>query len=213
VPWAVDSHNHQHTHQRRPQSARTPLPTPHLALFTPLRPSITSASAIFHPSTSTTSHTEYLSRRFPSLSTNTTHAPLSLRKHHSLLCTPQSTIRPQPPLFVDQNSTQTYSTYYTAAMAAPLSSHPVYHDPIPMSRRSSSRKTIACLSRTASNVDARTVGPKDGDAFSYDPSHLRHWYCPQELWDRLPKQVQSSLADVQHAGAAVLTGKFIIFFV
>ncbi|KAI4956543.1 hypothetical protein J4E91_000755 [Alternaria rosae] len=92
-------------------------------------------------------------------------------------------------------------------MAAPLSPHPVYHDPIPTSRRNSSRKTISCLTRTPSNVDApRTICPKDGDAFSYDPSHLRHWYCPQELWDRLPKQVQSCLGDVQHAGAAVLTG-------
>ncbi|RII23852.1 hypothetical protein CUC08_Gglean012680 [Alternaria sp. MG1] len=92
-------------------------------------------------------------------------------------------------------------------MAAPLSPHPVYHDPIPTSRRNSSRKTIACLSRTASNVEtARTVCPKDGDAFSYDPIHLRHWNCPQQLWDCLPKQVQSSLTDVQRAGAAVLTG-------
>jgi hypothetical protein len=185
-----------------------PCSAPHLALFTPLRPSITSASAIFHPSTSTTLHPKYLSRRFPSLSTNTTHAPLRLQKHHSLQCTPQSTTKPPPPLFVDQNSTQTYSIYYIAVMAAPPSPHPVIRDPIPTSRRNSSRKTIPCLSRTASNVDApRTVCPKDGDAFSYDPSHLRHWNCPQELWDRLPKQVQASLTDVQHAGAAVLTGK------
>jgi hypothetical protein len=93
-------------------------------------------------------------------------------------------------------------------MAAPLSPHTVIRDRIPTSRRNLSRKTIACLLRTASSVDApRTVCPKDGDAFSYDPSHLSHWKCPQELWERLPKQVQSSLIDVQHAGAAVLTGK------
>ena len=69
--------------------------------------------------------------------------------------------------------------------------------------------SVATLSRSASYLNAvRNATPKDGDAFSYDPAHLRHWYCPRELWDRLPDQVQSSLAAVQHAGAAVLTGKY-----
>lgn len=65
----------------------------------------------------------------------------------------------------------------------------------------------ASLSRSSSYLNAaRVAAPKDGDAFSYNPAHLRHWYCPQQLWDRLPEQVQSSLAALQHAGAAVLTG-------
>lgn len=54
----------------------------------------------------------------------------------------------------------------------------------------------------------RTACPKDGDAFSYDPSHLRSWYVPRELWDHLPAELRESLAAVQHSGAAVLTGKY-----
>ncbi|KAF2126024.1 hypothetical protein P153DRAFT_298491 [Dothidotthia symphoricarpi CBS 119687] len=79
----------------------------------------------------------------------------------------------------------------------------------PHTRRNSSRKSFAStLSRTGSHVDLpRTPCPKDGDAFSYHPSHLHSWYLPQELWDRLPAELQSALAAVQHSGAAVLTGK------
>lgn len=92
-------------------------------------------------------------------------------------------------------------------MITPPSPHPVYHDPIQTRRPSSSRRSVACLSRSASYLEAaRAACPKDGDAFSYDPAYLHNWYLPQELWDRLPVQVQSSLAAVQHSGAAVLTG-------
>jgi hypothetical protein len=92
-------------------------------------------------------------------------------------------------------------------MAAPQSPFPIYHDPVQTRRRSSGRRSVAALSRSSSHLEAaRTACPKDGDAFSYDPSHLRSWYVPQELWERLPAQVQSSLAAVQHSGAAVLTG-------
>lgn len=88
-------------------------------------------------------------------------------------------------------------------MATPQSPLPVYNNPA-MPRRDSCRS----LSRSSSYLNAAraAAAPKDGDAFSYNPAHLRHWYCPQELWDRLPEQVQSSLAALQHAGAAVLTG-------
>lgn len=52
----------------------------------------------------------------------------------------------------------------------------------------------------------RTLCPRDGDAFSYNPSHLPAWYIPQDLWERLPATLQSTLASMQHAGAAALTG-------
>lgn len=94
-------------------------------------------------------------------------------------------------------------------MATPQSANPIYHDPAqPRNRRSSSRKSFASsLSRSSSHLDSpRTACPKDGDAFSYDPAHLCTWYLPQALWDRLPAELQSSLAAVQHSGAAVLTG-------
>ncbi|KAH9866764.1 hypothetical protein J1614_008457 [Plenodomus biglobosus] len=98
-------------------------------------------------------------------------------------------------------------------MAASPSVTPIYHDPKPTrNRRSSSRKSVAStLSRSTSYLDSpRTACPKDGDAFSYNPAHLRAWLIPQELWDRLPASVQSSLAAVQHSGAAVLTGTLFI---
>lgn len=91
-------------------------------------------------------------------------------------------------------------------MAAVQTADPIYHDPKPgrqRTRRTSSRKSYgAPLSRSSS----QTV-PKDGDAFSYDPAHLRAWYLPQEIWDRLPTELWATLAAVQHSGAAVLTGK------
>lgn len=90
---------------------------------------------------------------------------------------------------------------------------PSYHDSLSTRspvRRNSSHKDFTCsLPRSGSHVELpRTACPKDGDAFSYDPSHLRAWYLPQELWDRLPAELQAALAAVQHSGAAVLTGKF-----
>ncbi|OCK82887.1 hypothetical protein K432DRAFT_415025 [Lepidopterella palustris CBS 459.81] len=66
---------------------------------------------------------------------------------------------------------------------------------------------IAPSSPSAKPTDfARTQCPRDGDAFSYNPAHLAAWYMPQDLWTRLPSQLLASLAAVQHAGAAVLTG-------
>ncbi|KAH7359581.1 hypothetical protein BKA66DRAFT_427113 [Pyrenochaeta sp. MPI-SDFR-AT-0127] len=93
-------------------------------------------------------------------------------------------------------------------MASPQTANPIYHDPAqPRIRRSSTRKSFtSTLSRSSSHLDSpRTACPKDGDAFSYDPAHLHNWYLPQPLWDRLPAELQSSLAAVQHSGAAVLT--------
>lgn len=93
-------------------------------------------------------------------------------------------------------------------MAMP-SATPIYHDPKPIrNRRSSGRKSVtSSVSRSASHIESpRTPCPKDGDAFSYNPAHLRAWLIPQELWDQLPALVQLSLAAVQHSGAAVLTG-------
>ena len=98
------------------------------------------------------------------------------------------------------------------SMATTQTANPIYHDPTPgrtRTRRSSSRKSVASsLSRSASHLDSpRAICPKDGDAFSYDPAHLRTWYLPQEIWNRLPAELRSGLAAVQHSGAAVLTGK------
>lgn len=97
------------------------------------------------------------------------------------------------------------------APTAPSSAMPIYHDPSqtrPRTRRSSTRRSfVSPLSRSASQIDQpRTLCPKDGDAFSYSPSHLRAWYAPRDLWDRLPAQVQANLSAMQHAGASVLTG-------
>ncbi|KAH7065880.1 hypothetical protein BKA63DRAFT_166698 [Paraphoma chrysanthemicola] len=87
----------------------------------------------------------------------------------------------------------------------------VYHDSSPgraRTRRSSSRRSYASsLSRSTSNLDSpRGLCPKDGDAFSYNPAHLHNWFLPRELWDRMPAGLKSSVAAVQHSGAAVLTG-------
>ena len=81
----------------------------------------------------------------------------------------------------------------------------------PHSRRSSTRRNFA--SRSSSYFDSpRTPCPKDIDAFSYNPTHLKSWYCPQTTWDRLPDSVQKSLAAVQHAGASALTGMLLLLF-
>ncbi|KAF2624752.1 hypothetical protein BU25DRAFT_413297 [Macroventuria anomochaeta] len=78
----------------------------------------------------------------------------------------------------------------------------------PRSRRNSTRRSFASsLPKSSPYIDSpRTPCPKDGDAFAYDPTHLKGWYCPQATWDRLPTAVQKSLAAVQHAGASALTG-------
>ncbi|KAH7117857.1 hypothetical protein B0J11DRAFT_442072 [Dendryphion nanum] len=69
-------------------------------------------------------------------------------------------------------------------------------------RRSSSRNSAM----SPLLESPRTLCPRDGDAFSYAAGHLPAWYISQELWQRLPSELQSSLAAMQHAGAAVLTG-------
>jgi hypothetical protein len=93
-------------------------------------------------------------------------------------------------------------------MAAPTSpNQPANRSPLlggHHSRRSSTRKSFA-----SSLVDSpRTLCPRDGDAFSYDPAHLAEWYMPQDLWDRLTPKLQTTLASMQHSGAAVLTGEY-----
>ncbi|KAF2686375.1 hypothetical protein K458DRAFT_211527 [Lentithecium fluviatile CBS 122367] len=90
-------------------------------------------------------------------------------------------------------------------MAVPTSpNQPHHHSPAVgrnHSRRSSTRKSCASLLESP-----RTLCPRDGDAFSYDPAHLADWYIPQDLWERLTPKLQATLAAMQHAGAAVLTG-------
>lgn len=84
--------------------------------------------------------------------------------------------------------------------ASPTSNH---------QRRSSVRRSFSATSPIPSTPkieSPRTLCPRDGDAFSYNPAHLPAWYMPQDLWARLPRQLLASLAAMQHAGAAVLTG-------
>ncbi|KAF2144135.1 uncharacterized protein K452DRAFT_296371 [Aplosporella prunicola CBS 121167] len=70
-------------------------------------------------------------------------------------------------------------------------------------RRLSVRRTFS----TGPDVSApRTHCPKDVDAFSYDPAHLLEWSMPDGLWYRLPSRLRATVASMQHAGAAVLTG-------
>lgn len=52
----------------------------------------------------------------------------------------------------------------------------------------------------------RTLCPRDSDTYSFNPAYLPRWYVEQHVWDSLPAQLQSALAEMQHAGAAVLTG-------
>jgi hypothetical protein len=104
------------------------------------------------------------------------------------------------------------SPHFTTTMATLQSANPIYLDPSPgrtRPRRSSSRQSFtSSLSRSTSNLGSpRAICPKDGDAFSYDPAHLRDWFLPQDLWDHMPAALQSTIAAVQHSGAAVLTGK------
>ncbi|KAL6705168.1 hypothetical protein ACN47E_007273 [Coniothyrium glycines] len=94
-------------------------------------------------------------------------------------------------------------------MATSPSARPIYHDPKPTgARRNSGRKSFTSpLSRSSSDLNSpRASCPKDGDAFSYNPVHLKGWYLDDSMWIRLPAELQSSLSDVQHSGAAVLTG-------
>lgn len=90
---------------------------------------------------------------------------------------------------------------------SPSPNQPVYLSPslgCNHSRRSSTRKSFS-----SSLIESpRTLCPRDGDAFSYNPSHLADWYIPQDLWDRLTPKLQATLAAMQHGGAAVLTGQY-----
>ncbi|KAF2248455.1 hypothetical protein BU26DRAFT_334460 [Trematosphaeria pertusa] len=96
-------------------------------------------------------------------------------------------------------------------MAVATSPSPIYHSPQHgrnHQRRSSTRKSFTSMAIPSSpQIESpRTLCPRDGDAFSYNPSHLPAWYIPQDLWERLPATLQSTLASMQHAGAAALTG-------
>ncbi|OCL11453.1 hypothetical protein AOQ84DRAFT_229298 [Glonium stellatum] len=86
---------------------------------------------------------------------------------------------------------------------------PSYGKPINHQRRPSARRSFSAASPIPSSPkieSPRTLCPRDGDAFSYNPAHLPVWYMPPDLWARLPSQLLASLAAMQHAGAAVLTG-------
>ncbi|KAF9737781.1 hypothetical protein PMIN03_008494 [Paraphaeosphaeria minitans] len=93
-------------------------------------------------------------------------------------------------------------------MADPSSPNLTYNNPAfskNHERRGSSRRSFT-YSFGAPNIDTpRTLCPRDGDAFSYDRSHLADWHVPQDIWERLPSNIQTTLAAVQQAGAAVLT--------
>lgn len=65
------------------------------------------------------------------------------------------------------------------------------------------------MSRSTSNLGSpATPALNDKDAFNFDPAHLQAWLLPQELWDSLPPALKSSVTDVQHSAAAVLTSKY-----
>lgn len=95
-------------------------------------------------------------------------------------------------------------------MVAEFSATPVYHSPTSLpygrERRGSGRKSFASTPLPSSMNSPRTLCPRDGDAFSYNPQHLSRWYIDQDFWERLPGALKSSLARMQHSGAAVLTG-------
>ena len=95
-------------------------------------------------------------------------------------------------------------------MAAPTSPNLVYNNPAFTKyheRRGSTRRSFTSLCSTSQVDSPRTLCPRDGDAYSYHPSNLHAWYIPQDIWERLPSSVQTHLATLQQAGAAVLTGK------
>lgn len=95
-------------------------------------------------------------------------------------------------------------------MADPSSPNLTYNQPIfpkQHERRGSTRRSFVS-SFSGRPESPRIRGPRDGDAFSYDRSHLAEWQVTQDLWEHLPSNIQMTLAAVQQAGAAVLTGKF-----
>ncbi|PSN74094.1 hypothetical protein BS50DRAFT_7727 [Corynespora cassiicola Philippines] len=98
-------------------------------------------------------------------------------------------------------------------MATPASPPLPYHSPSSYAevrgRRSSSRKSFTTpliIPSTSVIESPRPVCPVDSDAFSFDAAYLKEWLIAQDLWTRLPCQLQAALAMMQHAGAAVLTG-------
>jgi len=99
------------------------------------------------------------------------------------------------------------------APASPSHGKPIYASPTGWNpnhqRHPSTRRSFSAVSPIPSipKIESpRTLCPRDGDAFSYNPAHLPAWYMPQDLWARLPRKLLASLAAMQHAGAAVLTG-------
>ena len=146
--------------------------------------------------------------------------PSDTNKHLTLLSLTTDSWPAQPYLIAHPTSTLPRALVATTHPTAPhltttmanLAPANYFHDPSrsshPHSRRNSTRRSFASsLSRSTSYLDTpRTPCPKDGDAFAYDPSHLKIWYCPQATWDLLPTSVQKTLAAVQHAGASALTG-------
>ncbi|ORY15207.1 hypothetical protein BCR34DRAFT_478260 [Clohesyomyces aquaticus] len=95
-------------------------------------------------------------------------------------------------------------------MALPNAAMPAYYSPASASRnhsrRSSGRRSFAAIPSVAGVESPRTLCPRDGDAFSYSPQHLKEWFISQDLWNNLSATVQSTVAALQHSGAAVLTG-------
>jgi hypothetical protein len=95
-------------------------------------------------------------------------------------------------------------------MAVETSSRPVHYSPTALGggrqRRASGRKSFTTPVLPASISSPRTLCPRDGDAFSYNPEHLRNWEVPQSLLDRLPLNLKEVLVKAQCAGAAVDTG-------
>ncbi|KAK7181071.1 hypothetical protein DPSP01_003577 [Paraphaeosphaeria sporulosa] len=94
-------------------------------------------------------------------------------------------------------------------MADPSSPNLTYNNPAfsqNHERRGSIRRSFTSSFCTPKIDTPRTLCPRDGDAFSYDRSHLADWHVTQDLWEHLPSNIQTTLAAVQQAGAAVLTG-------
>lgn len=95
-------------------------------------------------------------------------------------------------------------------MATPSSPNLIYNNPAFSNhhgRRGSTRRSFTS-SFSAPNIESpRTLCPRDGDAFSFDRSHLPAWSIAQDVWERLPSNIQSKVAAMQQAGAAVLTGE------
>lgn len=72
-------------------------------------------------------------------------------------------------------------------------------------RRSSQPQRRDSAINLPDSVRSSQACPQDGNAFSYDPTYLEDWFMPQELWLSIPEGIKSSVAAVQHAGAAVLS--------